>query len=116
MLKKIFFLLVLILMSQQALAETFIVNVLDDKNDGDCSDEHCSLREAVTLATKTENASIEFDVQNGCDANDVCIIELEKTLVINAPMTIDGYTQAAASPNTNLFPEELNTEIKMVHS
>jgi gliding motility-associated-like protein/CSLREA domain-containing protein len=42
-------------------AQTITVNVLDDQNDGSCTVEHCSLREAVIRLNEGEATSINFD-------------------------------------------------------
>jgi hypothetical protein len=67
----------------------------------------CSFLGAITQANATTAAdTIAFDIptstDSGCSASTgICVIELPSGLVnVTQPITIDGYTQAGATPNT----------------
>jgi hypothetical protein len=75
-----------------------------------------SLRAAITAANGAAGLdTIAFDLSGaGCDGAGVCTIALESALpTISSPVTIDGYTQDGASPNTNATGA-LNTDLRIV--
>jgi CSLREA domain-containing protein len=66
---------------------TFVVNTLDDVNDGACNASHCSLREAITAANATVDADrIEFSVAG-------TIRPTSQLPGVSRPATIDGGSQ-----------------------
>jgi S-layer homology domain len=94
-----------------ASAATFTVTNTNDSGAG-------SLRDAMTQANGTPGAdTIAFNVSGaGCDGSGVCTITPASLLpFITTPITIDGYTQPGASPNTNA-QGALNTVQKIVIS
>jgi hypothetical protein len=84
-----------------AVATTFTVTNTNDSGDG-------SLRQAIIdandNANPTERDTIDFDIpasDPNCNASGVCTITPASALpTISEPVTIDGYTQPGASPNT----------------
>jgi len=97
-----------------------VVNTTDDADDGTCDATHCSLREAVYAADAHSGPStITFNIpasDPGCDANGVCTIRPTAFgyYLVNGPITIDGYTQPGASPNTAPFGQPINAVLKIV--
>ena len=92
-----------------AAAATFNVTNTNDSGAG-------SLRQALTDANGAAGLdTIAFNVSGaGCDGSGVCTIALDSALpVISSPVTIDGYTQSGASPNTNPTGP-LNTVLRIV--
>jgi CSLREA domain-containing protein len=79
---------------------TFVVNTAADADDGLCSPapSGCTLREAINAANANSGAdTINFDIPGG----GVKTIQLTSNLPnITGPVTIDGYTQGVATPNT----------------
>ena len=84
--------------------------------DGKCDDGGgtCTLRAAIQEANVDGNDTIEFGI-TGCPGG-VCTIAVGYALptIIQANVTIDGYTQSGASANTNSFPGALNGSLKVV--
>jgi CSLREA domain-containing protein len=79
----------------------------------------CSLRGAITKANVDAAAdSIQFDIpmgDGGCTSSTgVCRIAPQSALpTIGQPLTIDGYTQAGASPNAVPAPGALDSVLKI---
>jgi CSLREA domain-containing protein len=87
-----------LLAARPAYADTLTVNNTADPGDGDCNlDGGCTLREAINEANHTTADTIRFDIPGG----GVKTISPATPLPdISDPVTIDGYTQPGASPNT----------------
>jgi CSLREA domain-containing protein len=80
-----------------AAPQTFSVNTTDDHDDGNC-DADCTLREAMNAANANAGAdTIGFNIP-GAGAH--TISPTSPLPLITDPVTIDGYTQSGASPNT----------------
>jgi CSLREA domain-containing protein/uncharacterized repeat protein (TIGR01451 family) len=79
-------------------SDTFIVNTSDDLDDGACSISHCSLREALHSSNNHPGPDfIGFDIPG----NGVRTIYPRLNLPpISDPVTIDGYSQPGAHPNS----------------
>ncbi len=77
---------------------TITVDTVDDENDGDCSPDHCSLRDAITLAHSGN--TIDFDTALSGQT-----ILLGSELAIDKNLTIDGFslTPTCKSAETTLF-------------
>lgn len=104
-------------------AATITVNSTADTaaNDG-----VCTLREAITSANSNAvsgaavgecvagdgNDTIEFDIA-GTGVKTITLTASTPLPDITSSMTIDGYTQTGASPNTNASPLGLNTELRV---
>jgi CSLREA domain-containing protein len=114
--------LVFLAIARLSLAATIIVNSTADvvANDG-----QCTLREAI-LAANTNAASGPSGGE--CAAGDLgadtitfnipgagvhTITPVSALPAITEAVTIDGYTQPGASPNTNAFPGPLNAVLKI---
>jgi uncharacterized repeat protein (TIGR01451 family)/CSLREA domain-containing protein len=100
----IFSIVVLVLGAPQAATaapQDFTVNVTDDHDDGTCDVEDCTLREAINASNASPDAgTISFDI-SGASPHDVQTITPASELpAITAPVTLDGYTEPGASPNT----------------
>ena len=97
-----------------------VVNTTADTDDGTCDATHCSLREAINIADAHNGPStITFNIpagDPGRDANGVCTIRptTDGYYLTNGPMTIDGYTQPGASPNTAPVGQPINAGLKIV--
>jgi len=92
-------------------AATFTVTNTNDSGAG-------SLRDAITQANTAAGAdTIAFNVTGaGCSGSGVCTIAPASALpFLTGPVTIDGYSQPGASPNTNA-EGALNTVLKIVIS
>ncbi len=98
---------------------TYTVNVSADTTDGLCDATSCTLREALVAATADAYTprNIEFWIPSsdgGCDGGGVCTIQPSSALNnIPASTTINGYTQSGALYNVQLFPNPLNSVIKI---
>ncbi|MGH3145206.1 MAG: hypothetical protein ACRDTR_05330, partial [Rubrobacter sp.] len=90
-------------------ATTFTVNSTDDAADIEIADdecdsdpdngEHCTLRAAIEEANDTAGAdTIDFDIEEGTNPAKT-IYPTSQLPPITDAVTIDGYTQADASPN-----------------
>lgn len=92
-------------------ATTFTVNNTNDSGAG-------SLRQALLDAHTASGGTINFAIpasDPNCVATGVCTIHLASGLpYVDRPMTIDGYTQTGASPNTDPTPMRSNAIIKVV--
>ncbi len=103
--------LALALAGAPASAATFTVTSTNDTGPG-------SLRQAIADANGSAGAdTIDFNVSGaGCDGAGVCTITPVLPFPgIGDPVTIDGYTQPGASPNTNA-EGALNSVLKIVIS
>lgn len=84
----------------------FTVNTTAEYNDGLCSTDDCTLREAINAANARTNGTspdeIHFNISTGCDAaTGICTIAPISALPdLKDPVVIDGYTQPGASANT----------------
>jgi CSLREA domain-containing protein len=79
-------------------SQTFTVNTSDDHNDGICDTADCTLREAINAANANAGAdTIAFNIP-GAGAHTISPTSSLPT--ITDPVTIDGYTQPGATPNT----------------
>jgi CSLREA domain-containing protein len=83
---------------------TLIVNTANDIDDGTCGFDHCSLREAITLANDSlVSNTILFDI-----AGDLPTIALQSALpAVTDPVVIDGSTQPGGA--VALAPDEVFT-------
>jgi hypothetical protein len=94
-----------------ARGNTYTVTSTNDSGAG-------SLRQALLDANANPGAdTIAFAVSGaGCDGNGVCTITPQTYLpLITSPVTIDGYTQTGATPNTNTSGA-INAVLKIVVS
>jgi CSLREA domain-containing protein len=90
-------------------AAAYTVNTTSDENDGSCSDDDCSLRDAMLLATNPGD-TINFSI-SGCGG--VCTIQPTKALpsLSSGGVTIDGYSQPGAAQATATTTATLLIEI-----
>lgn len=115
--------LLTMLVPLRAVAAVFIVDTTSDASLTTCIDdapEDCSLRGAIARANATAAAdTIEFDIpmsDPGCDAvTGICRIVVNggSAFSISQPLTIDGYTQPGAQPNTIAAPGANNAQLKI---
>lgn len=110
----------LLCVSAVARAATFVVdNTSDSAGLSACTaaPADCSLRGAIAGANAVADADvISFDIpanDPGCDAEGVCRIEVAASLSISRALTIDGYTQPGAQPNTIPAPGANNARLKI---
>jgi len=98
---------------------TFTVNTTNDVDDGSCDSPpigDCSLREAILAANSNPGPDlIHFNIP-GSGPHTILIFP-----AVNGPLptitdavTIDGYTQPGATPNSNPAPQGLNAQLKIV--
>lgn len=100
-----------LLVARAADAAIFVVNTTDDSNDGSCNASHCSLREAILAANATIPAdTIQFAIP-GSPGTEHVIRPLTALPRIDRPLTIDGYSQPGAAPNTD--PLVSNAQIRV---
>ena len=91
---------------------TFTVNTTNDVDDGSCNIIHCSLREAILAANSNPGLDlIHFNIP-GSGPHTILISGPLPT--ITDAVTIDGYTQPGATPNSNPAPQGLNAQLKIV--
>ena len=82
-------------------ATTFTVNNTTDPGNGICDTSGCSLREAITAANSTPNSGGPDLIHFAVPGTGVKTIKPATELpAITEAVTIDGYTQTGASPNT----------------
>jgi uncharacterized repeat protein (TIGR01451 family)/CSLREA domain-containing protein len=83
-----------------AAPQDFTVTVTDDHDDGTCNDD-CTLREAINASNASSDpGTISFDI-HGAPFGSVQTISPTSSLpAVTSPVTIDGYTEPGASPNT----------------
>lgn len=78
--------------------EQYTVNTNNDSNDGVCNTTHCSLREAITTANATAGPQeIIFSIP-GDGPHTITLGSLLPVITEN--LSIDGYTEPGASPNS----------------
>jgi hypothetical protein len=108
--------------SNAALAATFVVDTTSDQSLLACTaaPNDCSLRGAMTAAntvagTDFINFAIPAASDPGCDPlSGICRIEIGTDMpTILQPLSIDGYTQAGAQPNTIPAPGANNAQLKI---
>ena len=78
---------------------TFVVNTAADADDGLCSTatSGCTLREAINAANANSGPDIiNFNIPGA----GVTITLISNLPDLTSPVTIDGYTQGLATPNT----------------
>ncbi len=115
------FLLAGLLCSAPMLAATFVVDTTaDNASLSACTAAagDCSLRGAITAANATiETDDIAFNIpttEPGCNAGSgICRIEVGSPLAVSRGLTIDGYTQPGAQPNTIPAPGAINAQLKI---
>ena len=88
-----------------------VVTSTDDPGDGFCDRFGCTLREAMTAVNLTSQPqTISFAIP-GPGPHTIQLTSMLPTIT-NA-VVIDGYTQPGAQPNTNPFPQPLNTVLQV---
>jgi CSLREA domain-containing protein len=81
-----------------AYAATLTVNNTADPGDGDCNpDGGCTLREAINEANATTADTIRFDIPGGGVKT---IKPTSRLPIISERLTVDGYSQPGAEPNS----------------
>ena len=110
--------LALLSSARPAWAATYTVDITADETDGSCTDDDCSLRDAILLANSNPGPdTIAFNIDAaadpGCDAAGVCVIQPASYLpsLLDDGTTIDGYTQPGAAPATLQEPAIILIEI-----
>jgi CSLREA domain-containing protein len=94
---------------------TLVVTKTDDTNDGFCSLDDCSLREAITNANANVDAStINFNIPNADAGRNVTTGVYTITLgsdlpAISQPVTINGYSQEPCPPSPTVPCSRENT-------
>lgn len=109
------------LIAAPAHSATFVVDTTSDNvalSTCTAAPADCSLRGAITRANAIADADdIAFDIptsEPGCNAGTgICRIEVTGALPISRPLTIDGYTQPGALPNTIPAPGANNAQLKI---
>jgi CSLREA domain-containing protein len=96
-----------------------VVNTTDDDTVNGCDLVHCTLREALLDAEAGDTISfnIDSDADPGCDdVTGICAIRPQTALPALgvASLTVDGYTQPGASPNTTAAFQPTDAQIKIV--
>ena len=87
-------------------ATSFTVNTTDNQDDGACDANHCSLKEAIKAANaNVDQDFIHFNIPTTAPGYDATtgvytIAAATFPLIERGGVTIDGYTQPGASPNT----------------
>jgi hypothetical protein len=111
-----------LLMAQSAAAATFTVDTTSDNvSFSACTPAaaDCSLRGAITASNNLAGAdAIEFNIptsEAGCDVGSgICRLEVNADYpAINQPLSINGYTQPGAQPNTIPAPGANNAQLKI---
>jgi hypothetical protein len=109
------------LLPAPTLAATFVIDTTSD-NVGlsacTAAAGDCSLRGAITRANAIADADdITFAIptsEPGCNAvSGVCRIEVASSFSITRPLTVDGYSQPGALPNTIPAPGANNAQLKI---
>ena len=86
------------LAARPAYAATLTVNNTADPGDGDCNPNGgCTLREAINEANATTADTIRFDISGGGVKT---IKPTSRLPIISERLTIDGYSQPGAEPNS----------------
>jgi uncharacterized repeat protein (TIGR01451 family)/CSLREA domain-containing protein len=88
-----------------AAPQDFRVNVVADDDDGSCDpwspESDCTLREAINASnTSPEAGTISFDIRDVPFGSVQTISPTSPLPDVTSPVTIDGYTEPGASPNT----------------
>src|SRR5215210_1050601 len=84
--------------AKPAYAAVLTVNNTADPGDGDCDPNGgCTLREAINEANATTADTIRFDIS---ESGVKTISPTSRLPIISERLTIDGYTQSGANPNT----------------
>jgi trimeric autotransporter adhesin len=87
-----------LLATSPAYAATLTVNNTADPGDGDCNpDGGCTLREAINEANATTADTIRFDIPG---SGVKTITPTSRLPIISERLTIDGYSQPGAVPNS----------------
>jgi trimeric autotransporter adhesin len=87
---------------QIAVPVAFTVTSNADPGNGDCNSGGCTLREAIVAANNNSNALAIDDIRFAIPGSGPHSIILASPLpTITQPVTIDGYTQAGATVNTD---------------
>jgi CSLREA domain-containing protein len=96
--------------------QAFVVNSTLDPGDGTCDATQCTLREAIEAANANFNQgaidSIGFALA-GAPGTVHTIVLGSPLPEIGEPVTIDGYTQAGAVPNSDASGVASNAELKV---
>lgn len=88
----------------------YTVTSTADPGDGVCTFDECTLREVLAeAAANASSGPIRFAIPGAGPHT----IHLASPLVIKSGVTIDGYTQPGAQPNTNPFGQGLNAVLKI---
>jgi CSLREA domain-containing protein len=98
---------------------TFTVNTTGDNDDGSCDSPpigDCSLREAILAANSNTGPDlIHFNIPGSGPHTILIFPAMNGPLpTITDAVTIDGYTQPGAMPNSNPAPQGLNAQLKIV--
>jgi CSLREA domain-containing protein len=98
---------------------TFTVNTTGDNDDGSCDSPpigDCSLREAILAANSNPGPDlIHFNIPGSGPHTILIFPAMNGPLpTITDAVTIDGYTQPGATPNSNPAPQGLNAQLKIV--
>ena len=97
------------LAARPAYAATLTVNNTADPGDGDCNPNGgCTLREAINEANATTASTIRFDISGGGVKT---ITPTSRLPIISERLTIDGYSQPGAEPNS--LTTGTNAELKI---
>lgn len=114
-----------IVFTGNALAAVYTVNSTADgvdANTGDSTCEtsvsgECTLRAALEQVEADNGGTIEFNIPNSdpnCTDQNLCTISPTSQLPkLTGSVTIDGYTQTDASPNTTNFPNAMDAVLKI---
>ncbi len=104
----------------EARAATFTVNSTGDEPDSSAEDDicfigtgffTCTLRAAIQEANRDPDPDvIDFEIPGA----GIHTIDTPTDFpTVSTPVTIDGYTEGGASPNSNAFGKPLNTELRI---
>jgi len=86
-------LLLLLCFPTPARADTFVVNTPDDTDDGQCGNNHCSLREAINAANaNTGPDTISFSALDGTNGDVTITLDSLLPPLLDDATTIDGST------------------------
>jgi CSLREA domain-containing protein len=98
-----------LLATSPAYAATLTVNNNADPGDGDCNPNGgCTLREAINEANATTADTIRFDISGGGVRT---ITPTSRLPIISERLTLDGYSQPGAEPNS--LPTGTNAVLKI---
>jgi len=97
---------------QDAAASNVVVTTADDHDDGNCTPQDCTLREAINAAQAGD--TIKFNILgSGQHVIEPTGSELPAIISKNA-LTIDGYSQPGAHPNSAAAMQPGNANIQIV--